>query len=325
MFLAGVAAASGECWEQLRKFTLNTFRIFGVGRRSFEEQVSTEAKALVNEFHLRKATSFNPQHVLTNTTSNVICSVIFGKRYEYSDEKFHRLLNLINEFAKIFGPSGIIFFIPFANYLLPKSYKTLSKNFTDITEFINKIIDDHRANHDPNDTKDFIDACLNELAQDDTIRSPHLNSATFLMTLINLFGAGTETTSTTLRWSLLYMMKYPDIQQKIQQEIDSVVGRDRFPKLSDAPQLPYTEAVLLEVQRIASVAPLGVIHSAANAATIKGFYIPKGSFIVPHLQAVHHDDQIWENPSEFKPSRFLEQSGKVKQYEELIPFSTGTY
>ena len=120
-------------------------------------------------------------------------------------------------------------------------------------------------------------------------------------------------------------MKYPDIQQKIQQEIDSVVGRDRFPKLSDAPQLPYTEAVLLEIQRIASVVQLGIIHRAADTANIKGFYVLKGEYLISNLWAVHHDAHIWGDPSEFRPSRFLDQSGEVLQREELIPFSIGAY
>lgn len=66
----------------------------------------------------------------------------------------------------------------------------------------------------------------------------------------NLFTAGTDTTSATLQWSLLYLMHYPDVRKRVQQEIDEVVGRGRLPSVKDKPQLIYTEATIMEIQRL---------------------------------------------------------------------------
>ena len=80
------------------------------------------------------------------------------------------------------------------------------------------------------------------------------------VTLFDLFLAGSETTSTTLTWAALYMVRYPHIQEKVQQELDKVVGTNRLPSTSDRPNLPYTEAVLMEIQRHANIVPMGVQH-----------------------------------------------------------------
>ena len=80
------------------------------------------------------------------------------------------------------------------------------------------------------------------------------------VTLFDLFTAGSETTSTTLTWAALYMVRYPEVQAKVQAELDNVIGVNRSPSMTDKPNLPYTEAVIMEVQRHSNVLPLGVLR-----------------------------------------------------------------
>ena len=68
---------------------------------------------------------------------------------------------------------------------------------------------------------------------------------------------------------------------------------------------------------------IGVPHSAEKTTTLKGYTIPKGSVVLSNLWAVHHDPDVWDNPDEFKPTRFLDQDGKVIKKDEWMPFSTG--
>ncbi|XP_072050913.1 cytochrome P450 2J4-like [Amphiura filiformis] len=314
----------GEGWKHERRFTLTTLRSFGVGKRSFEECIAEEADYLSEEITHFNATSFNPQPLFTNATSNIICSVVFGKRYGYSDSNFKYLLSLINQNVQLFGAGGVQLFFPIAKYFQPNHYKQLKNNITSLIKFINDVVKQHESDRDPDNPNDYIDVYLNEIESSQKLgQESQVKIKTMPITIMGLFGAGTETTSTTLRWGVKYMMAYPEIQKRIQQEIDSVVGRDRRPRLSDKDSLPFTAATLLEIQRISSIVPLGVFHNCGEDTTIDGYTIPKETLVLANLSLVHHNPDTWKNPDEFNPERFLDKDGCLMEREKLIPFSTG--
>ncbi|PIO25944.1 hypothetical protein AB205_0095990 [Aquarana catesbeiana] len=92
----------------------------------------------------------------------------------------------------------------------------------------------------------------------------------------NLFAAGMETTSTALRWGLLLMMKYPNIQKKVQDEIERVIGTAQ-PQLEHRKQMPYTDAVTHEILRYGDIAPGSLPHATSQDVTFRGYFIPKVS------------------------------------------------
>ena len=139
----------------------------------------------------------------------------------------------------------------------------------------------------------------------------------------DLYGAGTETTANTLIWSIVYMLNYPDVLHKVQAEIDEVLGTRKIPCMSDKHNMPYVEATIMEIQRAADIVPLGVPHSVMEDVELRGYTIPKGTTVMSNLYAVHRDERIWDEPDVFKPSRFLDEEGRVLRREELIPFSVG--
>ena len=116
--------------------------------------------------------------------------------------------------------------------------------------------------------------------------------------ILDLLLAGTETTSTALTWALLVLIRYPDIQLKIQNELDKVIGRDRLPNLDDRPQLPYTESFIQELLRYCCIAPLGLPHMAGgDVETNDGRYkIPKGTVVFPNLYHVVNDPNVFQEP-----------------------------
>ncbi|XP_072037477.1 cytochrome P450 2J4-like [Amphiura filiformis] len=322
----GLAMASGEPWKERRRLTLTILHSFGVGKRSFEENISEEAECLAKEISNLRGKAFDPCHFFTNAASNVICSVVFGKRFEYSDISFKRLMRMLNDNFKSVGSGALNRMIPFARYLQSSrsAIMATSRNRRNIMEFISDNVNEHKRVHIQNEPTDFIDVYLDEIKQRQKINTHSaVNDNNLSHTVRDLFVAGTESTATTLRWAISYLVLFPEIQHRIHQEIDSVVGRNRLPRLADKTELALTSATLLEVQRIASILPLGIAHFCGEETTIGPYTIPKGSIVLPNLWAIHHDPDLWANPDEFNPERFLDEDGELQEKEELIPFSIG--
>ncbi|KAK7830651.1 hypothetical protein U0070_018376 [Myodes glareolus] len=148
------------------------------------------------------------------------------------------------------------------------------------------------------------------------------NEENLICSTLDLFIAGTETTSTTLRWALLYMALYPEVQAKVQAEIDRVIGQEKQPSLADRDSMPYTNAVVHEVQRMANIVPLSVPRKVTADTTLAGFHLPKGSILQTNLTALHRDPKEWATPDIFNPEHFLE-NGEFKKRESFLPFSMG--
>ena len=130
----------------------------------------------------------------------------------------------------------------------------------------------------------FVSQVLTEISQTTDPTSSfhgHLGKENLANTLSDLFQAGSETTSTTLTWAMLFMARYPSVQEKVQEELDNVVGRGRSPGLRDKQDLPYTEAVLMEIQRYANIVPQGVFHCSKRDITVNGLTIPAGTMVAP--------------------------------------------
>ncbi|TSN30208.1 Cytochrome P450 2J6 [Bagarius yarrelli] len=141
--------------------------------------------------------------------------------------------------------------------------------------------------------------------------------------MVDLFEGGTETTTNTLRWALLYMIKYPLIQEKVQEEIESVIGHTRFPAMADKANMPYTNAVLHEVQRKGDIVPLNMARVATKDTTLGGYYVPKGTIMIANLSSVLHDKNEWTKPDTFNPEHFLDSEGNFRRKDAFIPFSAG--
>jgi cytochrome P450 len=193
---------------------------------------------------------------------------------------------------------------------------------------LKKPIEEHKKEFSSDNTpRDFIDSYLKEIEATTDPKSTfykHTGDHSLRVILSDLFGAGSGTTSSTLAWAILYLCKHPKMQAKMQDELDQVLGKSRQATLEDRKNLPYTEAVIQETLRKSSITAIGIFHSALEDTTLAGYTIAKGSWISVNLYHIHHDPEIWGDPMNFRPERFLSADGKtVLKNDALIPFSVG--
>ncbi|KAE8733116.1 Flavonoid 3',5'-hydroxylase [Hibiscus syriacus] len=145
--------------------------------------------------------------------------------------------------------------------------------------------------------------------------------------LLNLFTAGTDTSSSIIEWALAEMMNNPKILKKAHEQMDKVVGRNRRLEESDIPKLPYLQAICKETFRKHPSTPLNLPRVSTQACQINGYYIPKNTRLSVNIWAIGRDADVWDNPLDFYPERFM--SGKNAKIDprgndfELIPFGAG--
>ncbi|CAG0879149.1 unnamed protein product [Darwinula stevensoni] len=138
------------------------------------------------------------------------------------------------------------------------------------------------------------------------------------------FARRCETTTNTIRWCVLFLLCHPEIQEKLQAEVDSVVGPDRLPSLDDRDRMPYMQAFIMEVQRLANLLPFGLPHFATEDIEVAGHRFPKGTSFLANVWSCHMDPKFWPDPEKFDPGRFLNPDGSVKtKVPSFLPFLLG--
>ncbi|NWR80742.1 CP1A4 protein, partial [Centropus unirufus] len=328
---------SGEVWKARRKLAQNALKTFSIAPSPnssstclLEEHVSKEADYLVTKFLqlMEEEKSFDLNRYLVVSVANVICAMCFGKRYDHNDQELLNIVSLGNEFGEVTASGNPADFIPLLQYLPSRTmqlFKDVNRRF-DI--FVQKIVQDHYSSFDKDHIRDITDSLI-EHCQENSVgeeaRIP-ISNEKIISILNDLFGAGFDTVTTALSWSVMYAALYPDIQKKIQEELDQIIGQERRPRLSDRGMLPYTEAFILEMFRHSSFLPFTIPHSTTKATTLNGYYIPKDTCVFVNQWQVNHDEKLWKDPSTFNPERFLNAAGTEisrRESDKVLIFGLG--
>jgi cytochrome P450 len=308
---------------------------FGFGKSSMEELIQEEIKQLCGSFDEQLDHPMSLDMVFNSSVVNALWTIISGTRFELDDPELKQLARILDEMVQESGNATVLNMFPSVRHIAPglSGWTKVLDVMNRLGSIIGRVVTKHQADFESdkeskmNDPRDFIDAFLNQIETSQPGSSFHGQSGfkNLKATLLDLLAGGVESTATTLTWSILFMIKYPDIQAKVHAEILNEVGKSRPVGIQDRSKMPYTEAVVQEVLRIICLAPLGLPHYATEDIKAGQYTIPKGTTIFSNLHRITSNPKVFTNPRTFNPDRFLDSQGNYVKHDHNIPFSIGKF
>ncbi|KAE8674044.1 putative Cytochrome P450 [Hibiscus syriacus] len=332
-------APYGPYWRQVRKFAtielLSNHRLDSL-KHVRESEIEMSLQQLY-ELWNRKISS-NSDKVLVemrkwfkDVTLNVILRMIVGKRIPESserDDETEKWKKSLDDLMKMSGKFVVSDALPFLRWLdIGGDEKFMRKIAEESDRVVDGWLREHkqkRVEDGANSEKDFMGVMLSLLRDAEEHDADTINKATSLVLILG----GEDTTSITMTWALSLLLNNRDALNKIQQELDNHVGKDKlFVTESDTKHLVFLQSIIKETLRLYPAAPLSIIHEAIEECTVNGCHIPAGTWLILNLQKIQRDPRVWENPTEFRPERFMISANEgvdVRgQNFELIPFGSG--
>ncbi|OIT31018.1 PREDICTED: flavonoid 3',5'-hydroxylase 1 [Nicotiana attenuata] len=323
-----VFAHYGPRWKLLRKLS----NLHMLGGKALENWTNVRANELGHMLKSMSEMSREGERVvvaemLTFAMANMIGQVILSKRvFAKKGAEVNEFKDMVVELMTVAGYFNIGDLIPSLAWLdlqgIERGMKNLHKKFDAL---LTKMFDEHKeTSYERKGKEDFLDVVM---ANRDNSEGERLTTTNIKALLLNLFTAGTDTSSSVIEWALAEMMKNPKILKKAQAEMDQVIGKNRRLLESDIPNLPYLRAICKETFRKHPSTPLNLPRISNEPCEVNGYYIPKNTRLSVNIWAIGRDPDVWEKPLEFNPERFL--SGKNAKIDprgndfELIPFGAG--
>merc|ERR1712223_458768 len=340
----GLGVVNVDLWKAQRTYLIHQklgMRQWGHGMSQIESTIENEAARFVDTIHreFEPTTPLNPAPLINCAVSNVICSMIMSTRFDHDDLEFQRFMQNFDEGFKLFTETGVMIWLPLLKHIpvVAKAVEKLKANRAEMLQFVKKKIQEHKQCLDPKNQRDLIDSYLNliekQKQETDFISIKNTKEDIFHgvdpeaqleQIILDLFSAGVETLKTSLLWSIIYMLHNPEVMKKCQAELDEKIRKNRLPNVKDMKSLVYTKATMYEIMRRSSVVPVGTTHSTERNIEFEGYTIPKNAHVIPLLHAVHMDPEVWDQPEELRPERFLnEDQTAVRKPDHFMPFGVG--
>ncbi|XP_007442968.1 cytochrome P450 2C31-like [Python bivittatus] len=321
----GIMFSNGKTWKQQRQFGKAILQKLGQMKKGLEHHIEEEACQLVETFAHKKGQPLDPSLPIMHSASKIIHAAVFGQPVLTQDDAFQKLIEHITNITKFRGTFGEMMYniYPSLVQYIPGPHKKALSSCECIHSLIKKEIENYKnsqASHEPQSYIDFYLAHMDKEKKDSTSTFHEDN---LVQVIVDLFIAGTDTIAVTLSWGLLFMVVHPDIQEKVRKEIENALDASKTICYEDRKKLPYSQAVIHEIQRLTSILFYTLSTLCTTDLNIFDFYIPKGSLVIPNLCSVLLDPKQWETPRQFNPNHFLDEDGKFAPREEFFAFGAG--
>ncbi|OVA07893.1 Cytochrome P450 [Macleaya cordata] len=323
----------GARWRLLRKilttelFSTRALELFQPARRHQVRGLLTslyKASKTKTPVNLADSTFV----VSLNLISNLVCS---KSLFDNTKKEGREVKEMVWEILEVVGAPNLADLIPFLKIFDPQGLKRrVSKVVKRFDDFFEKLIDERMEERkkglkmNENGRLDMLDVFLNYKSEkkDDEIKEFSRDDIKGMLS--DMFVAGTDTSSSTVEWGMTEILRKPEVYKKILAELDEVIGKDRFVEESDIPKLTYFQAAVKEVFRLHPGVPLLIPRRTNEACDVCGYHVPKHAIVFVNVWGMARDSNVWPEPCEFKPERFLGSELDVKGQDfEILPFGTG--
>ncbi|XP_019099595.1 PREDICTED: cytochrome P450 71B36-like [Camelina sativa] len=317
----------GDYWKELRRMCAQ--ELFSVKRvHSFQPIKEEEVKKLIDlvSESASKGTPVNLSEKFTALTVSVICKSAFGVSFQgtvLDSDKFKKLILDTFLFLGSFSASD---FFPNGGWIIDwftglQGQRERSVSILDA--FYEQMFDLHKYVNKEG-VEDFIDLLLRLKKEETVIGYGKLTRNHMKAILMNVLIGGIGTSAITMTWAMTELMRNPRVMKKVQSEIRSQIGNKSVISLNDINQLHYLKMVINETWRLHPPSPLMVRREVMSEFEINGYTIPVKTRLYVNIWAIGRDPDIWKDPEEFLPERFINSGIDSKgQNFELLPFGSG--
>ena len=323
----GIVFASGEHWKEQRRFAMRTLKEFGVGKSRLQAVINEEVEHLVTELQAEAGNIIRLKFRTNLAVVNTLWQILNGEKSD-PDPQMQAVFRSATQFIEENPLSGPLLILPWLRRLplFRTKFQQARSSPQQMREVTSESIKKHLETFDENHQRDFIDCYIKKMMETTDEKSSFFKGhgeGNMQRTVTDLFGAGSETTSTVLCFAFKYLIRYPAMQERLAAEILAVVGRERQPTLEDRAAMPYTEAVIHEVLRHACITYTSP-HATTEDLEFHGYHLPAGTAVYANVSWIMNDPAYWVEPERFNPDRFLDPaSGAFVRSERCIPFLVG--
>ena len=313
-----VSASPSDTWRHLRKTVQREIKKFDPGHLRLEELMGDILDEAMMELSSHQGAAFDPREIISSTILNINCLFLIGEKFSKDDEMLRliqHLVQLITEVMNVGGPGSELDIFPWLRFFGNKTFKKLEEAKV-IRDIVYKWMREHveedlESGRTQKGVVHGLFSLLNSNKQQGGVSAMNIKLA-----IVNLLVGGSSATTCYLYLLVNVLCQYPQVQARLRQEVDKVVGPLRRPCLADRDQMNYTRATLIELLRFGSLSPILIPHSTVRSTSVGGVSIPPGTTVFFNVRAVHHDPNYWTNPYNFNPERFLDSKGSLLPPED---------
>ena len=316
-------------YNKAKQLMHQNLKQYSVGMEKIETVVTTMLRNFKGKLDNTKETPYNPKKDIYDFTLQSLLFFLVGKFIDEDSDIFKQSQEMERAYITSFsmtGPGSELDALPWLRFFNNKTYGRLTNGRDLLTSVWNTLRPGVEESLDPNDIRCLMESMLLTAKDQEEEVIKDIN---FKVIIGDVIVAGTTTTFNSLSAFVNLMAHYPEVQEKLQKEVDNVVGSSRDVTISDRQDMHHIRATIYELNRFVSVVPLGVPHSTARECQLEGANLPKGTNILPNVWSLHHDEKFWGDPWQFRPERFLDAQGMVlpadhENRKHLLPFGAGS-